>query len=122
VEYGFAKRLGLPMAILQNQAGEYVTPSAQSGQSALAEGSQETPDDLRIFITDPAASDAYPIVSYSWLLLYDQYDNRETASTLKDVIVWGLTDGQRVAEQMGYIPLPDTIVMRATQVLNQITN
>lgn len=122
VEYGFAKRLGLPMALLQNQAGEYITPSAQSGQSALAEGSQDASDDLRIFITDPAATDAYPIVSYSWLLLYDQYDNRETVSTLKDVITWGLTDGQAVAEQMGYIPLPDTIAMRATQVLDRISN
>jgi phosphate transport system substrate-binding protein len=122
VEYNFAKRLGLPMAILQNKAGEYTPPSAQSGQAALAEDAQEAVDDLRIFNTDPEASDAYPIVSYSWLLLYDRYDNSQTASALQDIIKWGLTDGQAVAEEMGYIPLPDTIALRATQVLNRINN
>lgn len=122
VEYGFAKRLGLPMAILQNQAGEYVAPSARSGQAALAEGSQQTQDDLRIFITDPETTDAYPIVSYSWLLLYNQYDNSQTVNALKDVIAWGLKDGQTVAQEMGYIPLPDTITLRASQVLEQISS
>lgn len=122
VEYGFAKRLGLPMAILQNKAGEYTPPSPQSGQAALAEDTQGVPDDLRIFITDPAANNAYPIVSYSWLLLYDRYDDNQTARALKDVIAWGLTDGQAVAEEMGYIPLPDTIAQRATQMLERISS
>jgi phosphate transport system substrate-binding protein len=53
VEYGFAKRLGLPMAILQNKAGEYIAPSPQSGRTALAAGSSPTPDDLRVFISLP---------------------------------------------------------------------
>jgi phosphate transport system substrate-binding protein len=122
VEYGFAKRLGLPMAVLQNKAGAYTPPSAESGQAALAEDTQAPSDDLRIFITDPEANNAYPIVSYSWLLLYDHYDDNQTARALKDVLAWGLTEGQAVAEEMGYIPLPDTITLRATQVLEEISS
>lgn len=122
VEYGFAKRLGLPMALLENKAGDYVAPTAQSGQAALAETPGEQADDLRIFITDPEASNAYPIVSYSWLLLYDRYDDSDKLNALKKMVGWGLTEGQAVAEEMGYIPLPDTIASRATQVLDQINS
>jgi phosphate transport system substrate-binding protein len=122
VEYGFAKRLGLPMAILQNKAGEYIAPSPQSGRIALAAGSAQIPDDLRVFISDSDASGAYPIVSYSWLLLYQRYEDRRKADALKKAVTWGLNEGQATAEEMGYIPLPDIIVRRATEVLDRVHN
>ncbi len=119
-EYGFAKRLGLPMAILQNKAGEYIAPSAHSGRLALASGSRQAPEDLRVFITDTEATEAYPIVSYSWLLLYERYEDGRKASALKKAVRWGLNEGQSTAEEMGYIPLPDTIARRATEALDRI--
>jgi phosphate transport system substrate-binding protein len=69
MEYQFAERLGLPVATLQNQAGEYVQPTPASGSLALG-SAPEIPDDLRVFVPDPPGAGAYPIVGYTWLLLY----------------------------------------------------
>ena len=76
VEYGFAKRLGLPMAVLQNKAGAFVEPNLAAGQSALSEAAAASPKTLAALdssIVDPSGSGAYPIVTFSWLLLYRQY-------------------------------------------------
>ncbi len=120
MEYGFAKRLGLPMAILENQAGSFVNPDANSGQAALATAATALPDDLRLFLPDPKGPDSYPIVSLSWILLYSQYPERQRARALKEAMTWGLTEGQPIAGQMGYIPLPENITARATQSVTSI--
>jgi len=68
------------------------------------------PDDLRVFVPDPPGADAYPIVSYTWLLLYGIYPDADKGAALKRAVTWGLTEGQPIAEQMGYIPLPGAMV------------
>lgn len=121
MEYGFARRLGLPMALLQNKAGEFVKPDANSGRAALAAAAaRELPDDLRLFVPDPEGSNSYPIVSLSWILLYESYPAPEKAAALKEAMSWGLREGQPIAEEMGYIPLPEEITSRAGQVVSGI--
>lgn len=109
MEYQFAKRLGLPMAILENQTGEYVAPTPASGTAALS-SAPKVPDDLRVFVPDPPGAGAYPIVGYTWLLLYQSYPDASKRDALKAAVIWGLTEGQPIAEEMGYIPLPDDMV------------
>lgn len=121
MEYGFAKRLGLPMATLQNKAGNFVKPGAESGRLALAAAAEkELPEDLRLFLPDPEGSDSYPIVSLSWLLLYGRYDDSAKAIALEEAVTWGLTEGQQTAEEMGYIPLPEDIVSEAIAAVTTI--
>ena len=121
MEYGFARRLGLPVALLQNQAGNFVKPDANSGRAALvAAAAKELPDDLRLFLPDPEGADSYPIVSLSWILLYDQYPQPEKAAALKKASTWGLTQGQTTAEEMGYILLPEVLVSKGTQAVTGI--
>ncbi|WP_295887965.1 phosphate ABC transporter substrate-binding protein PstS [uncultured Thiohalocapsa sp.] len=112
MEYQFAKRLGLPMATLQNKAGEYVEPTAAAGSAGLG-SAPEVPDDLRVFVPDPPGADAYPIVGYTWLLLYARYPEVARADAIKGAVLWGLTEGQPIAEEMGYIPLPAEMVRLA---------
>jgi phosphate transport system substrate-binding protein len=112
MEYEFAERLGLPIATLQNKAGEYVVPTPRAGTAALASIS-DVPDDLRVFAPDPPGDAAYPIVSYTWLLLYGSYPDGAKRDALKEAVTWGLTEGQPIAEGMGYIPLPDEMVSLA---------
>jgi phosphate transport system substrate-binding protein len=119
MEYEFADRLGLPIAILENKAGEFVEPSPSAGTAALA-SVDAIPDDLRVFAPDPAGDGAYPIVSYTWLLLYEVYPNADKREALKDAVLWALTDGQPIAEQMGYIPLPKQMVKLAQSKVEQI--
>jgi phosphate transport system substrate-binding protein len=88
VEYGFAERLGLAMAHLQNKAGRYVAPSHGSGQAALANNVKQMPANLRLYLPDPDGEESYPIVSLSWLLVYDRYQRPAEgrgAQALRDV-------------------------------------
>jgi phosphate transport system substrate-binding protein len=118
VEYGYAHLSGLKMATLENKAGQFVAANTASGQAALA-GAQ-LPENLRLFLPDPEAHDAYPIVTYTWLLLYRNYEKPETASALKDVVRYSLDAGQKVSEEMGYIPLPASVVSANLKALDNV--
>jgi phosphate transport system substrate-binding protein len=111
VEYGFAKKLGLGMASLENKSGNYIEPTAASGLAALIEA--KMPKNLRVFIPDPEGADSYPIVTYSWLLVRRYYNDSKTADSLKELIRWCLNDGQENSESLGYLRLPPHVVSLA---------
>jgi phosphate transport system substrate-binding protein len=119
VEYGYAKQTGMPMATLQNKSGAFIKPDLTSGQKALAGVS--LPANMRAWITDPAQPDAYPIVTYTWLLCYKKYSDPKTAETLKSIILYGLGQGQSFSAELGYIPLPADTVNQVTKALSQIS-
>jgi phosphate transport system substrate-binding protein len=108
VEYGYAHSQNLHMATLENKSGNYVAVSTDSSKAALA-SAQLTPD-LIMWVSDPTTPDAYPIVTYTWMILYKKYDNKEKLTALKALVNYGLTEGQKEAEPLGYVPLPDNIV------------
>ena len=120
VEYGFAKRLGLPLAVLQNKGGKFVAPDHAAGLRSLAEASAKTPTGLNQSIVDPSGADAYPIVTFSWLLLYRKYDDPEKGSALRDFIAWGLSNGQSFSQKLGYLPLPSEFAVLGKQALGSI--
>jgi phosphate transport system substrate-binding protein len=120
VEYHFAKRLGLPMVRLQNRAGRFVAPSEDAGQTTLTKNVQQMPDNLRLFLPDPEGVDSYPIVSLSWLLLYDRYADPGKAAALKRFVTWGLTEGQAYSRDLGYIPLPREVAALSLAAVDRI--
>src|SRR6516162_411736 len=111
VEYGYAHSQNLHMATLENKSGTYVSATTDSAKAALA--SATLPPDLIVWVSDPVAKDAYPIVTFTWMILYKKYDNREKLDALKSLVAYGLTDGQKDSEALGYVPLPDAVVSRA---------
>jgi phosphate transport system substrate-binding protein len=113
LEYGFAKRLNLPMAQLENHAGRFIAPEPRSGAAALASGVSQMPENLRAFLPDPAGEDSYPIVTFTWLLLRGQYAQADKGAAVKQFVDWALTDGQRYSEELGYIPLPPDVASRS---------
>ena len=119
VEYGFAKRLNLPVAALENKVGKFIRPSAEAGTAALRETAAVMDDKLRVEIPDAPGAEAYPIVTYSWLLLYGSYPNEKKAEALRAFVDWGLTEGQAMARDDvgGYIPLPSNVVAKGQQAL-----
>ena len=121
VEYGFAKRLGLPVAALQNKAGQYIQPTETAGQRALAEVSVGTiGGEGDMTVVDPSNADAYPIVTYSWLLLYRRYPDARKGAAVKDFVDWGLTSGQKSAADVGYLPLPEEVVSLGRRALADV--
>jgi phosphate transport system substrate-binding protein len=118
VEYGYAKQNGLKSATLQNKAGTFVEPTDASASATLA--SVQLPENLRAFIEDPEGNDSYPIVTYTWLLVYKQYDDPNKAKAIKAMIDYGLTEGQQVSPQLGYVQLPDTVVSKVKSAADTI--
>ena len=80
----------------------------------------ELPDNLVSFITDPAGEESYPIVTYSWLLLYPEYDDENKLEALRGFLNWSLTEGQQFSEELGYIPLPENVVERVEEQIESL--
>ncbi|NJR61677.1 MAG: phosphate ABC transporter substrate-binding protein PstS [Cyanobacteria bacterium CRU_2_1] len=120
VEYAYAKQLDMAAAALENKTGQFVEPTNETAEAAIA--SLKLSDNLEGSVPDPEGDNAYPIVTYSWLLAYQQYDDPAKAKALRDVIQWGLINGQTFALELGYVPLPAEVVEKSTAALNQITS
>lgn len=118
IEFGYAQQNGLSCASVENKSGQFVAPTAESGAAALA--SVELPENLRAWPVDPAAPEAYPITSFTWLLLAKKYGDAAKLKALKDFIAYGLTGGQAVAPELGYIPLPESVVAKANAALGTV--
>ena len=99
-------------------AGNYVAPGGEGGPLALA-GAEFKGDDLRGWVTDPAAPEAYPITTFTWMLFYKKQETAR-AEALRNLVTWALADGQKMAEQLGYIPLPEAVVSKVSAQIPNI--
>ncbi len=120
LETGFAELLKIPMAQLQNAAKQFVAPSKESGVAALAEG--KLSDYPVMWVRNPKAKEAYPIVTYTWMMTFKKYDDAKQAEELKKVLRFCLaTDGgQQYSEKLGYLPLPDKVRELAVEAIKEI--
>jgi phosphate transport system substrate-binding protein len=118
IEFGYAKSQQLQVAKLENKSGAYVEANSASGLAAL--NSAELPENMVAWVPDPPAADAYPIVTYTWLLLYKQYKDPRKLEVLRDVVRYSVTEGQSHAEPLGYIPLPAPVVERVKAAVENV--
>lgn len=108
IEYAFAKFAKVEMAQVQNKGGQFVAPGGEGGPAALA--SVQLPANLRAWIADPDSPKAYPLATYTWMLFYKENKDPKKAAALRQLVEYCLTEGQKMSPQMGYIPLPDSVV------------
>jgi phosphate transport system substrate-binding protein len=120
VEYGYAQRAGLALAALENKAGKFIEPSPKFGQATLTNTQNDMPANLRMFFPDPPGEDSYPIVTYTWILLYGQYPEPKKAKALRDFFKWGITEGQSYSEGLGYCSLPPHIRELGLKAVDEI--
>jgi len=121
VELAYAVQNNLPVAELKNSAGNFIKPSIESVIAAAAGAIATTPDDLRVSITNPAGADAYPIASYTYLLVYKDQKDATKGKALVDYLWWAIHDGEGYAKDLQYAPLPPEIVKRAEGKVSSIT-
>lgn len=118
VELAYAKQNNLPVGTMQNKSGEYVTPTSQAVQAAMADFGSELGDKLAVSITDAPGKTSWPIGGYTYLLIYMNQTDAVKAQKLAAFLKWAYTpEGNQYATQLDYIPLPDAI---KTQVLNKL--
>ena len=121
VELAYAKQNNIPHAHVQNAAGNVIEASIAS-ISAAAEGVKLPPNtDYRVSIVNAPGAQAYPISSFTWLLIYKNQTNAEKAQKLKDFLRWAYADGESMAGALDYGPLPTALAQRLTARLDSVT-
>jgi phosphate transport system substrate-binding protein len=122
VELAYAVKNKLPVAEIKNRAGSYVVPNFETVNNAAAETINDTPDDLRVTITDAAGANAYPISSYVYVLIYKDQPDEVLGKALVEFLTWGINDGERFAENLYYAPLPQEMVKRASAKIGLVAH
>ncbi len=120
VELVYALQTGMTYGAVQNAAGAFVAASAATVTAAAAAAAERIPADFRVSITNPPGADAYPIASFTWMLLYESPDNLVHSRAMVDFMRWALTDGQQFAGPLGYARLPPAVIERELQALSRI--
>jgi len=121
VELIYAEQNKLPYAAIQNQAGEFVKPSLESVTAAAAASSGQIPDDLRVSITNAPGKDAYPVSSFTYFLVYKNQDDEAKGRALVKFLWWALHDGEKMAKDMLYAPLPQEVTAKAETKIKSIS-
>ena len=120
VELIYALNNHIPYAVIQNKAGNWVEASLDGVTAAAASVAGNMPADFRVSITNAPGGDAYPISSFTWLLVYQKQSNKETGEQIVKFLHWALTDGQKYAPDLKYAPLPAEVVQKETAQIAQI--
>lgn len=120
VELIFAMQNNIPFAAVQNKTGAFVTASLESVTAAAAAAAANMPDDFRVSITNADGKDAYPISSFTWLLLHQQSQDKARSKVMVDFLKWALTDGQKYAAGLHYAPLPQPVIDKELQALSKV--
>src|ERR1043165_1469247 len=121
VELAYAVQNKLPAAQGKDSRGSYSTPWIDTVVAAAAASAANTPDDLRVSITNATGPQAYPISSYTYILVYKNQKDAGKGKPLVDFLWWGIHDGEGFAKPLQYAPLPDDIVKRAEGKIKSIT-
>jgi phosphate transport system substrate-binding protein len=122
VELIYALQNNLPVGLIKNKSGNFPPPGLESTTSAAAGAIANTPDDLRVSITDSSGPDSYPVASYTYILAYKDQKDATKGKALVDYLWWCIHDGQKFAADLKYAALPNEIVKRAETKINSITS
>ncbi len=120
VELIYALQQKLPPGQVKGKDGSYVAPSIESVTAAAASMSGSIPADLRASIVNAPGANAYPISGFTWVLAYKDMPDKAKATAVTRLLFWGIYDGQKFSNDLGYAPLPPTIVARAEEKIQSI--
>lgn len=119
VELIYAVANKLPYGNVKNPAGVFVKADLESVSAAAAGAAKNMPDDFRVSITNAPGKTAYPISSFTWLLIPSKIDGGKK-DAIKGFLTWMLKDGQGYAEQLSYAKLPKEVVAKETKALDKV--
>src|SRR5947199_758273 len=120
VELVYALQNKIPFGAVQNSAGEFVRASLDSVTTAAASAAANMPADFRVSITNAPGRGAYPISSFTWILMYENPKDKAAGKAMLDFMHWALTDGQKYCADLGYAPLPANVVTLEQAALEKI--
>ena len=119
IELIYALQNKIPFGSVENQAGNFVKASLES-TTAAAESAKMAPNDLRASITNAPGKDAYPIASFTYLLIPREWKDSTKQKALVDFLTWMLESGQGMVTQLDYAPLPDAVKQKVIAMVKEI--
>ena len=119
VELIYAVQNKIPYGAVKNAAGEFVKASLE-GVTEAAASAKSMPADFRVSITNAPGKTAYPISSFTWLLIPTQAKDANKGKVITDFLNWMVTDGQKMTTQLAYAPLPDSVVEKVKAAIKQV--
>ncbi len=119
IELIYALQNNIPYGSVRNAAGNFLKASLE-GVTAAAASSPKMPADFRVSITDAPGKDAYPISSFTWLLIPQQSKDAAKGKILADFLNWMVTDGQKMTSALSYAPLPESVVQKEKEAIKQV--
>jgi len=119
VELIYAIQNNIPYGSVRNAAGNFVKASL-AGVTSAAGSVKDMPADFRVSITNAPGQDAYPISSFTWLLIPVQSKDPAKGKILVDFLNWMLDSGEKMTEQLAYAPLPDNVSAKVRQAISQV--
>jgi phosphate transport system substrate-binding protein len=121
VELAYAITNKLPAAAVKNQAGKFVQATIESTTAAAAGAAKNMPGDFRVSLTNAPGEEAYPIASFTWLLVYKDQPNEAKGRALVKFLWWAIHDGQKYPASLLYAPLPMPVVKQIEAKIKQIS-
>src|SRR5579872_4249251 len=119
VELIYAVQNNIPYGSVRNSSGNFLKASLE-GVTAAAASAPKMPADFRVSITNAPGKDAYPICSFTWLLIPEQSKDPAKGKILNDFLNWMVTDGQKMTTALSYAPLPDNVVAKVKEAIKQV--
>src|SRR5579863_4629224 len=119
VELIYAVQNNIPYGSVRNASGSFVKASLD-GVTAAAASAPKMPADFRVSITNAPGKDAYPISSFTWLLIPAQSKDPAKGKILADFLSWMVTDGQKMTSALDYAPLPDNVAAKVKDAIKQV--
>ena len=120
VELIYAIQNKMPYGRVKNSSGAFVKADLASVTAAAAGAAKEMPDDFRVSITDAPGKTAYPISSFTWLLVPAKFSDTTKRDAIKGFVKWMLADGQNYAEALSYAKLPKEVVAKELKAIDKI--
>jgi phosphate transport system substrate-binding protein len=120
VELIYAIQNHTPYGTVKNAGGVFVKADLAGVSAAAAGAAKNMPDDFRVSITNAPGKTAYPISSFTWLLIPEKFSDASKRDAIKGFLKWMLTDGQSYAEQLSYAKLPKEVVSKEMKALDKI--
>jgi phosphate transport system substrate-binding protein len=120
VELIYAAQNNVPYGAVKNSSGNFVKADLASVSAAAAGKAKDMPEDFRVSITDAPGKSAYPISSFTWLLIPQKFQDAGKREALKGFLRWMLADGQNYAEALSYAKLPKEVIEKETKAINSI--
>ena len=121
VELAYAVQNKLPVGVVRNAAGKFVEPTIESTTAAAASAAKDMPADFRVSLTNAPGDDAYPIASFTWLLVYRNQADEAKGKVLVKFLWWAAHEGQKYPKDLLYAPLPAQVVKQIEAKLKEIT-